>query len=85
MKGVRTIRDKLIVAALLPTLLMAVTAVFTAFTINTALIGVGALFDKNYFLQELLSDTSIAKSNLSAYMETKNSEICVSLSTILDY
>ena len=49
MTGVRTIRDKLIVAALLPTLLMAVTAVFTAFTINTALIGVGTLFDKNYF------------------------------------
>lgn len=74
MKGVRTIRNKLIVAALLPTLLMAVTAAFTAFTINTALIGVGTLFDKNYFLQELLSDTSIAKSNLSSYMETKNSE-----------
>src|SRR5690606_15989574 len=70
----RTLRDRLIVAAILPVCLMAVTAVFTAYTVTTAIAGVDALFEKNYFIQELLVQTGAAKTNLSAYMATKNSE-----------
>jgi nitrogen fixation/metabolism regulation signal transduction histidine kinase len=74
MKLVRTIRDKLVAAAIIPVLLMAAAAVFTAFTVSATLSGVGSLFEKNLILQETLAEAAAAKANLSAYMGTKNSD-----------
>lgn len=74
MKPFGTIRDKLIVLAVVPVLLMGIAAAFTALTVNAALSGVGSLFEKNLFMKEMLSETDIAKVNLYAYMETKNSD-----------
>jgi len=69
-----TIRERLILFAVVPVFLMAVAAVFTALTVNASLAGVGALFEKNLFLKEVLANTDSAKVNLYAYMETKNSD-----------
>ncbi len=74
MKLPRTIRDKLFALSIVPVLLMAVAAVFTAFTVSATLGGVGSLFEKNLILQETLAQVAAAKANLSAYMETKNSD-----------
>lgn len=74
MKLMESINDKLVAAALAPVLLMAMTAVFTAFTIAAAVGGAESLFDQNYFLQELLTQTTAAKTNLHSYMATKNSD-----------
>lgn len=74
MRAVRTVRSKLVLVAVAPVLLMALAAFFASATVSAVLEGVGSLFDRNYFLQELLGQADAAKANLSAYMETKNSD-----------
>jgi sensor histidine kinase YesM len=74
MKLPRTIHNKLVSIAVAPVLLIALAAVFAAYIVAAALSNMGALFQKNYYIRELLSETSAAENNLSLYMSSKNSE-----------
>jgi sensor histidine kinase YesM len=74
MKFTLTIYNKLISIAVIPVFLIAIAAIFTAYTVATVVSNMDALFQKNYYIQELLNETSSAENNLSAYMSSKNSE-----------
>lgn len=74
MRLIRTIREKLMITALAPVMLLALTAFFTVFTITSAVQGVQGLFIKNYYMQELLTEVNYVKTSLSSYMATKNSD-----------
>lgn len=74
MKLVRTFREKLMVTALAPVLLLAFTALFTVYTITAAVQEVQGLFIKNYYMQELLDEVNFVKTSLATYMATKNSD-----------
>ncbi|AEJ19998.1 sensor histidine kinase [Gracilinema caldarium] len=74
MRIVSTIRKKIVITALAPVLILAMTALFTVFTITSAVQGVQGLFIKNYYMQELLTEVNYIQTALSSYMATKNSE-----------
>jgi sensor histidine kinase YesM len=70
----RTIHHKLIFITIVPVLFIALAAVLTAYTVGAAVSNMGALFQRNYYIQELLGETSAAENHLSLYMSSKNSE-----------
>ncbi len=74
MKIIKTIRYKLFSLAIVPVFLIALAAFFTTYTVASAIANMDALFSKNYYIQELLSETAAAETNLSMYMSSKNSE-----------
>jgi sensor histidine kinase YesM len=74
MRFTQTIYNKLISIAIVPVFLIAIAAVFTAYTVATVVSNMDALFQKNYYIRQLLNETSSAENNLSAYMSSKNSE-----------
>jgi sensor histidine kinase YesM len=57
-----------------PVFFIALAAVLTAYTVGAAVSNMGTLFQRNYYIQELLTETSAAENHLSLYMSSKNSE-----------
>ena len=74
MKLRSTIHVKLISITIAPVLLIALAAFLTAYTISAAVNSIAVLFEKNYYIEELLSEVSAAENNLSSYISSRNSE-----------
>ena len=74
MKLFSTIHIKLLSITIAPVLIIALAAVLTAYTISAAVIGMAALFEKNYYLEAILEEVSAAESSLSSYISSRNSE-----------
>jgi sensor histidine kinase YesM len=66
------IYSKLISIAITPVLLIAMAAVLTAYTVSASVSGMAALFEKNYYLEELLTEVAAAEDNLSGYISSRN-------------
>jgi sensor histidine kinase YesM len=69
-----TINAKLVSITIAPMLIIALAAVLTAYAISTAVTGFTTLFDKNYLLDEILAEVSVAENNLSSYISLRNYE-----------
>jgi sensor histidine kinase YesM len=69
-----TIYSKLISISIAPVLLIALAAVLTAYTVSASVSGMAALFEKNYYLEELLTEVTAAEDNLSGYISSRNTE-----------
>jgi sensor histidine kinase YesM len=74
MKVLTTIHSKLVSVAISPVLLIALAAGLTVYTVFASISGMAALFEKNYYLQELLTEVAAAENNLSTYISSRNTE-----------
>ncbi|MDR2072421.1 MAG: histidine kinase [Spirochaetaceae bacterium] len=74
MKLPTTIYSKLISIAIGPILLIALAAGLTVYTVFTSISSMALLFEKNYYLEELLTEVAAAENNLSTYISSRNTE-----------
>jgi sensor histidine kinase YesM len=71
---INTIHRKLFFTAITPVLLIALAAVLTAYTISASITSMALLFEKNYYLEDLLKEVSETETNLSSYISSGNTE-----------
>jgi HAMP domain-containing protein/anti-sigma regulatory factor (Ser/Thr protein kinase) len=69
-----TIHIRLLSITIAPVLIIALAAFLTAYTISLSITGIAALFEKNYYLEEILTEVSRAEISLSSYISSRNSE-----------
>jgi len=74
MKLLSSIHIKLLSITIVPVLIIALAAFLTAYTISAAVTGMAGLFEKNYYLEEILAEVSSAETSLSSYISSRNTE-----------